>query len=78
MWEVWYSREAANYLADNGSLVAYLFFAMESLAETAGWPQNGDYYQESDLVTWQILGHSVIYQRIEDDQIAQITFIKPN
>lgn len=78
MWEVWYGREAANYLADNGSLVANLFFAMESLAETGGWPRNGDYYQEGDLVTWQILGHLVIYQRLENDQIAQITFIKPN
>jgi hypothetical protein len=78
MWEVWYDLEAANYLADNGELVAALFFAMEALAETDGWPQQGDYHQEDELITWQILDHLVIYQRLENQQIAQIAAIRPN
>jgi hypothetical protein len=39
MWEVWYTLEAANYLNDNGTLVADLFFAIEALAVVAGCPQ---------------------------------------
>lgn len=78
MWEVWYSLEAANYLNDNGELVAELFFAMEALAENTGWPQKGDYQQTDELILWQILGHLVIYQRLETNQIVQIATIKPN
>ncbi len=78
MWEVWYGLEAANYLDDNGALVADLFFAMEALAESAGWPSNGDYQQIDELVFWQILSHLVIYQRLAREQIVQIAAIKPN
>ena len=78
MWEVWYGLEAANYLNDNGALVAALFFAMEELAEGSGWPQNGDYQQTDELVFWQILSHLVIYQRLESEQVIQIAAIKPN
>lgn len=38
MWEAWYGLEAANYLNDNSTLVADLFFAIESLAHNEGWP----------------------------------------
>ena len=77
MWEVWYGLEAANYLNDNGPLVADLFFAIEALAESAGWPQTGDSQQAEALVFWRIRGHFVIYQRLEDAQIVQIATIKP-
>ncbi|MFN8491321.1 MAG: hypothetical protein U0350_27230 [Caldilineaceae bacterium] len=78
MWEVWYGLEAANYLADNGELVAALSFAMEALAETNGWPQSGDYAQAQELVSWQILDHLVVYQRLENQQIVQIAAIIPS
>ena len=78
MWEVWYGREAANYLGDNGQLVADLFFAMESLAESQGWPQQGDYYLQDNLVIWQNLNHLIIYQRFENQQVVQIASIKPD
>jgi hypothetical protein len=78
MWEIWYGLEAANYLDDNGSLVTDLFFAMESLAESEGWPQQGTYYQQDDLVIWQILNHLVVYQRLVNQQVAQIALIKPD
>lgn len=35
-WWVEDSQAAANYLEDNGALVAALFFAMEALAENEG------------------------------------------
>ena len=41
MWEVEYELPAANYLFDNGSLVSKLFFAMEALAESEGFPSSG-------------------------------------
>ncbi len=78
MWEVWYGLEAANYLDDNGALVTDLFFAMEALAESTGWPQNGDYQQIDELIFWQILGHLVIYQRLAKEQIVQVAAIKPS
>ncbi len=76
MWEVWYGLEAANYLDDNGALVAELFFAVEALAQSAGWPQTGDAQQIDELVFWQILNHLVIYQRLENEQIVQVAAIK--
>mgnify|MGYP003379673023 CR=1 FL=1 len=78
MWEVWYAHEAANYLNDSGELVAELFFAVEALAETSGWPQVGVHQQTDELVIWQVLNHLVIYQRLENVQIVQIAAIKPN
>ena len=78
MWEVWYGHEAKNYLSDNGQLVADLFFAMESLAESAGWPQRGDYYLQDALVIWEILHHLIIYERFADQQVVQIASIKPD
>ncbi len=50
MWEIWYGLEAANYLNENGALVGGLFFAIEALAEVAGWPQEGEYYQIDELI----------------------------
>lgn len=78
MWEVWYGLEAANFLDDNGALVADLFFAMEALAESAGWPQSGDYQQTDELIFWRILRHLVIYQRLENEQVVQVAAIKPS
>lgn len=78
MWEVWYGLEAANYLSDNGALVTQLFFAMESLAVTDGWPENGNYRQEDELVVWEILGHLVVFQRLEKARIVQIAAIRPD
>lgn len=78
MWEVWYGLEAANYLSDNGQLIADLFFAMESLAESNGWPQQGNYYLQDQLVFWQIFNHLIIYQRFESQQVVQIASIKPD
>jgi hypothetical protein len=65
-------------IADNGSLVTDLFFAMESLAESEGWPQQGTYCQPAYLVIWQILNHLVVYQRFVNQQVAQIALIKPD
>ena len=78
MWEVWYGLEAANYLDDNGTFVTDLFFAVELLAESEGWPQQGMYHQQDALVIWQVLNHLVIYQRLVDQQVVQIASIKPN
>ena len=78
MWQVWYGHEAANYLNDNSALVVDLLFALEALAETAGWPHTGDYQQADDLVIWETLSHLVVYQRREDIQVIQVALIKPN
>lgn len=77
MWEVHYSREAATYLEDNGQLIAELFFAMESLADSAGIPKNGDFHELDDRIYWSILAHWVVYRRIDTSQIIRIILIKP-
>lgn len=77
MREVWYGLEAANYLNDNGALVAELFFAVEELAKNADWPQAGDYQLTDGLILWQFRGHIVIYQRLESQQVVQMAVIKP-
>ena len=51
---------------------------MESLAESAGWPQRGDYYLQDALVIWEILHHLIIYERFTDQQVVQIASIKPD
>jgi hypothetical protein len=78
MWEVWYGLEAANYLDDSGELVADLFFAIEALAGSAGWPQNGGYQQTDELILWHILNHLVIYQRLENERVVRIASVKPD
>jgi hypothetical protein len=78
MWEVWYGLEATNDLDDNGSLVTELLFAMEALAKSDGWLQQGVYHQQDDVVIWQILNHLMFYQRLIDQQVAKITLLKPN
>ena len=78
MWEVWYGLEASNYLADNGSLVAGLFFAMESLAEQEGFPQDSNYQQIDEMTFWQVLDHLVIYERKEQEKVVQIHVIRPS
>ena len=50
MWEVHYSQEAATYLEDNRSLIAGLFFAMESLADSDGIPAAGEYQEVQGLI----------------------------
>ncbi|MFN3330974.1 MAG: hypothetical protein ACK47M_00495 [Caldilinea sp.] len=78
MWEVWYGLEAANYLNDNGALVASLFFAIESLAEHEGWPEAGSHQLLDELVVWRTHSHLVIYQRLDDRQVVQVVLIKPD
>jgi hypothetical protein len=51
---------------------------MESLAESNGWPKQGSYYLQDQLVFWQILNHLIIYQRLEGQQVLQIASIKPD
>jgi|GEM_PF-1653807 len=78
MWEVHYSAESANYLADNGGLIAPLFFAIEALAETDGIPTNGEYEAtQQSLFYWIIQGHEVVYRRLKQEQIIRILLIRP-
>ena len=78
MWEVHYSREAATYLEDNGQLIADLFFAMESLADTEGRPINNYVEDVQGLIYWLIEGHTAVYRRAESEQVARIISIKPD
>ena len=76
-WWVEYSQEAANYLEDNGALVAALFFAMEAVAENEGLPTAGLIMAEAGEVIFEAENHIVAYERDESPQIVRITIIKP-
>ena len=77
MWEVHYSQEAATYLEDNRSLIAGLFFAMESLADSDGIPAAGEYQEVQGLIYWIVEEHLVVYRRMAPSRIARILFMKP-
>jgi hypothetical protein len=77
MWEVEYEREAANYLADNGQLVANLFFAMEALARTEGIPPTGMLQTQSGLLSAVIERHQIVFRRDELNRIVSIIAIQP-
>ena len=36
------------------------------------------YWQEDELVIWEVLGHLVSYQRLEHKRIVQIAAIRPD
>ncbi len=77
MWEVEYELPAANYLSDNGSLVSNLFFAMEALAESEGFPPGGMIELGDGVLATQLAGHLVFFERMEDKQIISIIAIQP-
>ncbi len=78
MWEVHYSQESAAYLEDNGQLIADLFFAMESLADSNGIPMTGDFQAVQELIYWSFKSHLVVYRRMMSSKIVIILFIKPD
>lgn len=78
MWEVHYSQEAATYLEDNASLIARLFFAIESLAEGEGRPSTGDFQEVRGLIYWRIEEHLVVLRRLEPSRIVRVLLIKPD
>ncbi|MCE7986621.1 MAG: hypothetical protein DYG89_36065 [Caldilinea sp. CFX5] len=75
-WWVEYARLAANYLEDNGSLVAKLFFAIEALAESEGIVI-GARIIEPDVYLFEPENHQVVYERDESRQIVYVLIIKP-
>lgn len=77
MWEVEYEREAANYLADNGQLVANLFFAIEALAHTEGIPPNGMLQIQTGLLSAVIERHQIVFRRDELNRIVSIVASQP-
>lgn len=77
MWEVEYELPASNYLADNESLVSKLFFAMEALAETEGFPPNGVRQLADGVLASVMEGHIVFFERYEESRIVSIIAIQP-
>lgn len=75
-WWVEYARPAANYLEDNGSLVAKLFFAIEALAESEGIVI-GATLIEPGLYLFEPENHQVVYERDDSRQIVYVLIIKP-
>ncbi len=76
-WWVEYARGAANYLEDNGELVAALFFAIEALAESEGIPNDGATLIGSNQYLFEPEDHQVVYERDESRQIVNVVIIKP-
>jgi hypothetical protein len=78
MWEVHYSQEAATYLEDNATLIANLFFAIESLADTYGMPPSGEYRELQRLIYWSVQDHLVVLRRIEEAHVVRVLILKPD
>ncbi|HRA67833.1 MAG: hypothetical protein WAU00_01235 [Caldilinea sp.] len=77
MWEVHYSQEAATYLEDNAALITSLFFAIESLAGSAGKPSVGGFQEVEGIIFWNIQDHLVVLRRMESLHIVRVLFMKP-
>jgi hypothetical protein len=77
MWEIHYSREAAQYLEDNTSLITELYFAIEALAASSGMPPAGSFDEMQGLILWNTLGHLVILRRTQVAQVVRVLAIKP-
>lgn len=78
MWEVHYSHEAATYLEDNATLITSLFFAIESLANTSGMPQTGEYQEVQGLIYWRVQEHTVVLRRTEQSHVLRVLVLKPD
>ena len=76
-WWVEYARAAANYLEDNGELVAALFFAIEALAESEGIPADEATLIGPNQYRFEPEDHTVVYERDESRQIINVVIIKP-
>lgn len=76
-WWVEYSLEAANYLADNGELVAALFFALEAMVEHDGWPQIEVTELNAGLFAFEVEGHIVAFRRNQENALVMVEVIKP-
>lgn len=76
-WEVEYEREAANYLAGNGQLVAHLFFAIKALAHTEGIPTNGMLQFQPGLLSAVIARHQIVFRRDTVKCVVSIVAIQP-
>jgi hypothetical protein len=78
MWEIHYSQEAATYLEDNATLIASLFFAIESLADEDGMPPTGEYRELQGLLYWSVQEHVVVLRRIEQSRVVRVLILKPD
>ncbi len=76
-WWVEYVWEAANYLNDNGELVAPLFFAMEALADDAALRMAGVATGAPEIYVLILEQHEVFYTLDTDAQIVTVMAIKP-
>ena len=78
MWEVEYSREAANYLLDSGTYAAGVLRAIEELMQTAdGIPRDGGTQLAPNHCLWEVAAHVVLYTRLSLDHKLYVTVIKP-
>jgi hypothetical protein len=78
MWEVEYSREAANYLLDSGLYVNAVVQAIESLMQTEdGIPREGCTQLAFHHYLWEVADHLVYYTRLRGDHKLYVTVIKP-
>ncbi|MCB0212308.1 MAG: hypothetical protein KDJ52_23405 [Anaerolineae bacterium] len=79
MWRLEYSEAAIGYLANALSDAPFLLQAVAEIARSsAGVPPSGvTQRSEPDLVFWEALGHLIVYQRLERDQVMRVLVIKP-
>lgn len=77
-WSISWSREAGNYLDDNGVLVENLYRAIKALARNQGVPVDGWHTEMSPNEIWlDIENHIIVYRRIQDKQSIRVNVLKP-
>lgn len=81
MWEIKFTKEAANYAIDSHPYNEQVLIAIETLAFTAtGLSSEGTYIENDDsedILIWEIADHLVYYQIFLQENRIRIEVIKP-
>jgi hypothetical protein len=80
MWRVEYTKEALNYIADNGALIAPLYFSLRGLTFDGleGINEGEIEHRNGGLYLWRIHDHRVYIHRPSDEhQTLVIALILP-
>lgn len=80
MWRVEYTKEALNYIADNGALIAPLYFALRMLVYRGiEGISTGELVQRpSGLYVWTLFDHVVyLHEPRDEDHVLVVALILP-
>lgn len=79
MWQIEFTKEAANYAIDSHPYNEQVLEAIEFLAFTEdGLPTDGNLWQDEEgFIWWEVSRHLVFFRRFEAERRLRVEAIKP-